>query len=688
MRVGAGASEEEMTAFLSHIAILLLLAADAPKKPAPAPPPPPLEAPQPFVAYVFPAGGQRGQTVEISATGTNLVVVSPTPEVNSVVVTGGGVIGRVVEAKEPNKAKFSLTIAPDAAVGERELRFVTPGGVSNRFRFFIGDFTEVREIEPNHEKDKAQRLPSLPVIVNGQITDQDRDYFRFTAKAGQKLVCETKARAIVPFIANAVPGWFDPVLTIFDASGKELQHADDFHLRPDPVMFFQVPRDGEYIVEIKDVIYRGRGEFIYRLTIGEVPFVSSIYPLGGQRGAEVAVELEGINLQARTTKVALTAESPRVQLVNGLPFAAGDLREIAEAEPNDSPAQAQKIEFPLTINGRIQTPADADYFKIHADAGQKLLLEVQARRLDSPLDSILTVYNPRGDPAAENDDWTDPMEAMMTHHADSHLAYTCPATGDYVLRIRDTQGNGGADYAYRLTIMPLAPDFSLRIMPDNPRVGQGDTTAITVTAIKKDGFDAEIKLGVEGLPAGFSSSQASIPPGQTEGRITITAPPDVPTGIFSPVITGAAVIGKDTVIRRAFSAEAVQQAFAYMHNVPTRQIFLAVVKPAAYQFSTDIPAGKLAEIAQESEMAIHVKIRRKDGAKGSVSLAAARPAAGITVKSVFVPPDKDEATLTLAVTKEAKVGLKQNIIISAVMKTGKETIVRYAPAIPIEITAK
>src|SRR5262245_33684563 len=229
-----------MTTFLSQIAILLVLAADAPKKPVPPPPPPPLEAPQPFVAYVFPAGGQRGTTVEIAATGTNLVVVSPTPEVNSVFVTGGGVTGRVIEAKEPNKAKFALTIAPDAAVGEREIRFVTPGGVSNRFRFFVGAFPEVNEIEPNHEKDKAQRLPSLPVVVNGQITDQDRDYFRFTARAGQKLVCEVKARAIVPFIANAVPGWFDPVLTIFDPAGKELQYADDFHLRPDPVMFFEV----------------------------------------------------------------------------------------------------------------------------------------------------------------------------------------------------------------------------------------------------------------------------------------------------------------------------------------------------------------------------------------------------------------------------------------------------------------
>src|SRR5436853_5436927 len=107
----------------------LLWAADPPKKPVPPPYPPPLESPQPFVNYFFPAGGQRGQTVEISATGTNVVTVSQTPGINSVFVTGGGVIGRIVEAKEPNKAKASLTIAADAAAEEREIRFVTPGGV-------------------------------------------------------------------------------------------------------------------------------------------------------------------------------------------------------------------------------------------------------------------------------------------------------------------------------------------------------------------------------------------------------------------------------------------------------------------------------------------------------------------------------------------------------------------------------
>src|SRR5436190_1032100 len=93
----------------------VLLFAAEPKKP----PPPPLETPQPFVSYVFPAGGQRGQTVEITATGTNVVQVKSDGSENGVFVTGGGVTGRVVEAKEPNKAKFSLAIAADAAPGER-----------------------------------------------------------------------------------------------------------------------------------------------------------------------------------------------------------------------------------------------------------------------------------------------------------------------------------------------------------------------------------------------------------------------------------------------------------------------------------------------------------------------------------------------------------------------------------------
>jgi hypothetical protein len=658
-----------------------------------------LEPPQPFIAYVFPAGGQRGQTVEIDASGTNLVSIDK-PKENAVRVTGEGVTARVIEAKEPNKARVAVAIAPNADLGEREIRFLNPGGISNRFRFFVGQLPEIKEVEPNSEKDKPQRIASLPVVVNGQVMESDRDYFRFSAKAGQTIVFAVQARRILPYIADAVPGWFDACLALYDSNGKELKYADDFRFNPDPLMFFNVPRDGEYTLEIRDIIYRGRGDFVYRLTIGELPYLTHIFPLGGAPNSETPVELYGVNLPAPRLNFRMAPDAPRVNYVsvtrngvisNSLPFAAGHYREVREAEPNDSLERAQRAEPPCVINGRIQKPGDADYFAFSAPkAGQRLVFEVQARRLDSPLDSIITLFNPRGDPAAENDDWVDPLEPLITHHADSRLVFTFPssgpAAGQYVIRLRDAQGNGGEEYAYRLIIAPPQPDFVLRITPDNFRVGQGDTTGVTITAVKLDGFDGEIDLSSQGLPKGFVTSEARIPAGQTEARLTLTAPPDAEIGVLSPGIVGKAGIDNATVTRKAVATELVMQAFAWTYNVPARQLFLAVLHPTAYKLSAEVPS-KVLEIPQESEVPIVVKVLRKEGVKGGVSLSAPRPANGITVKAAFVAPDKDEGTLTVSVAKDAPVGLRQNIMISGAMRTGRETITRFLPAIPIKVVA-
>src|SRR5665811_1841962 len=86
-----------------------------------------------------------------------------------------------------------------------------------------------------------------------------------------------------------------------------------------------------------------------------------------------------------------------------------------------------------------------------------------------------------------------------------------------------------------------------------------------VAAVRHDDFAGEIKLAVENLPAGYTASEALIAAGQNEGRLTITSPAGAAPGVLSPVITGMAAIGKDTVMRRAESAESLMQAFAYTH---------------------------------------------------------------------------------------------------------------------------
>ena len=79
-----------------------------------------------------------------------------------------------------------------------------------------------------------------------------------------------------------------------------LAYDERYHFRPDPVVHFEVPQDGDYIVEIHDSIFRGREDFVYRLTIGELPFVTGIFPLGGRLGEKTTVALTGWNLPEKS----------------------------------------------------------------------------------------------------------------------------------------------------------------------------------------------------------------------------------------------------------------------------------------------------------------------------------------------------------------------------------------------------
>ena len=137
---------------------------------------------------------------------------------------------------------------------------------------------------------------TLPAIVNGQILPGGVDRYRFQARKGQQLVVAAAARELIPYLADAVPGWFQAALALYDAKGNELAYADDYRFHPDPVLHCEIPKDGEYVVEIRDSIYRGREDFVYRITVGELPFVTSIFPLGGPAGAQTTVELKGWNL--------------------------------------------------------------------------------------------------------------------------------------------------------------------------------------------------------------------------------------------------------------------------------------------------------------------------------------------------------------------------------------------------------
>jgi hypothetical protein len=479
-----------------------------------------------------------------------------------------------------------VVLAPDAEPGERELRLKTALGLSNPLAFYVGRLPEYTEKEPKISTTEAGMSITLPAIVNGQILPGDVDRFRFQARKGQQLVVAASARELLPYLADAVPGWFQATLTLYDAKGNELTYDDDYKFHPDPVLYYEIPRDGEYVIEIRDAIYRGREDFVYRITVGELPFVTSIFPLGGQVDAQTTVELKGWNLPAGKLTMDANDKEPgtyplfvrKEELIsNCVPFAVDKLPECLEQEPNYPQGSAQPVSLPVIVNGRIDREGDADVFRFESCAGDKIVAEVYARRLDSPLDSVLKLTDANDHQLAANDDHEDKGAGLTTHQADSWLIATLPANGNYYLHISDAQHKGGEAYSYRLRISPPQPDFELRVVPSSINARVGATAAVTVYVLRKDGFSNDIALMLKDAPRGFKLSGGKLPANQDQVRLMLTVPPTPSEEPISLRLEGRAIIQGREVVHPAVPAEDMMQAFFYRHLVPAKDLKVAIL---------------------------------------------------------------------------------------------------------------
>ena len=499
-------------------------------------------------------------------------------------------------------AVVQVTIAADAQPGRRELRIATPTALSNPLVVHIGQLPEFSApasknlseqkssiaktaVAPKNRGQAAELKVTLPAVINGQILPGKLDRYRFTASRGQKLVVAAQARELIPYIADAVPGWFQATLAVYDDQGKELAYTDDYQFHPDPVLYAEIPADGEYVVEIKDAIYRGREDFVYRITIGELPFVTGVFPLGGPAGQQATVELTGWNLPQTKLTVDNAARAPGLYalgepaagwLSGVLPFAVDALPECLEAEPNSQQAQAQPVAAPLILNGRIQPADDVDVFCFEAHAGDEIVAEVQARRLNSPLDSVLKLTDASGQQLAMNDDHEDKAAGLTTHHADSRLSLKLPADGKYYLQLSDMQHQGGPEYGYRLRISPPQPDFELRVVPASISARAGASVPLTVYALRKDGFAGEITLALQDAPAGFSLSGNRLAGDLEMVPVTLSVPSSSTSGPVSLTLEGRATVAGREVARPVVPAEDMMQAFAYRHLVPAQALRVAV----------------------------------------------------------------------------------------------------------------
>ncbi len=643
------------------------------------------------ITSVTPDHAVRGTTVRVRFDGERLDQV-----------TGARASGAKVTLTGPRsrtRLEADVTVPADAAPGAVRLVLTSEGGESNAVRFWADRFPAVAE-EGQTDSARTAMAVKLPATIVGALDRPgDTDFYRFEAEAGQQVG--------VQVTTAAARGQFDPVVLLTDEAGQVLAEGADGRLG------FTCPAAGTYAIGVHDRDYRGGKDLSYRMHVGPVPVVTGVFPLGVTRGVETAVRVGGVNLDepdGLTVRVSPPADAKiGSKLALPLSRSGGDPVGPAEVAVGEFPAvavgpdgRAELPAVPGTADGILSKPGDAHLVRFHATKGERLIVEVQAARLGSPVDSFVEVLDAAGRPVPRAvlrctartavtfrdhnstgpgirlETWNELhmddllyvggelmkirelprnpdddcqfyevdgkrvgfLDTTPTHHAmntpmykvevhppgssfppngmpvfgltyrnddggpgygkDSRVFFDPPADGVYQVRVTDADRAGGPAHAYRLTVRPPRPDFTVRLAPTAPKVWKGGAVPVTVTATRLDGFDGPIDVRFAGLPAPFRAPATRIEAGQHSTAVALSAGTDpAPAKMPRLKAVARAVIGGKEVVREAVGGSP------------------AVVPPGDLVTTTSAPE---LVIRPGTESKLVVKIERRNGLAGRVPL--------------------------------------------------------------------
>ena len=350
------------------------------------------------------------------------------------------------------------------------------------------------------------------IVLDGQILPGATDTFRLRLAAGRPYTFQVMARELQPYIGDAVPGFFNAILTLKDEDGNVLATADDAsRFRPDPAFAFTPEREGDYLLEIHDVLYRGRSDFVYEITIGTEPSRPDVP--GGMR--------------------------PSYPSPDGVVSQAGGVS--SKTFTIDSPGPH--------------------------------ILEVTARRKGSPLDAVLTLRRKADGPVLAQ--WDDVTNTVFTGtipqgECDPIGVYDFQEPGKYVAEITDRTGHGGTDYVWWLEVRRPAPGFEVYATRSTLPVRAGVPLKVEFRILRKDGFTGDVTIE---FPEGIRAKNSVVTSGVDRVTAELFCDRRRPAEIKPVSLSARATINGKTVRRPVIPCDEYEQAFAWRHLVPA-QTFL------------------------------------------------------------------------------------------------------------------
>ena len=630
-------------------------------------------AASPDLRQVIPRGGQRGTEVDVVLTGQNLA------DAQEILFYQPGL--SVAKLQFDNKElQARLKIAADAALGEHALRLRTATGISELRTFWVGPFPTVQADgkQPPIKFEAPQKIP-LNVTVEGVLGSEQADYFEVNAKKGQRLSVEVEGMRL----GGAM---FDPYVAIFDSRHFQLAFCDDTPLlKQDPYASIVMAQDGPCIVMVRDASFSGGPEFRFRMHVGTFARPAVIFPCGFQAGHTIQAQFLGdvsgtiaqsLVLPEGTQKICpfyARQDGPSPPSPNYLRV--GDFPDVMQVQPNQTlaTATAAPMDPPLAFDGVIAAPGRSDYYRFNARKGQTLDLTVYARRLGSPLDSVLSVYDAAGKRLASNDDAGGP---------DSYLRFNVPADGAYLLGINDQLRGGGPEYVYRIEVTKPAASVTLSI-PDAGRngapsqerqtmvVGRGNRMA-TMIRLSRAGADGAVVLEAPDLPPGITMHYDPIEKGEVNVPVIFAAAADAPVAGKLCQLLARPADAKENWrghFQQIVPLVTGQPNNTVYHETQVDKLAVAVAGEAPFWLAIETPK---VPPAQGGATELHVTARRRAGFDKPIAVHLLYQPPGIgAVGRGEIAAGHSEATLAISASNQAKPGKYKLIILGSADDGGR-----------------
>ena len=369
------------------------------------------------------------------------------------------------------------------------------------------------------------------IVLDGQIMPGETDVFRLRLSGGRRYSVKVTARELQPYVGDAVPGFFNPVVTIKDRSGKVIATADDEErFRPDPLFDFKPPTPDVYTLEIHDVLYRGRADFVYSI-------------------------------------------------------------KVAPYEPPQKPAADKKTnDKALHFSGCLSKPGAKEICRFTVEKPGKRIFEVFARRKGSPLDAVLTLRRVCGDtpfdlcgdtpfkvcgdtPLMQWDDTTNKVfvGTVPQGECDPVGEYDFKEPGHYVVEISDRTGHGGEGYFWNLEIRNPTPGFEVYSARSTLPLYRGQPLKVDFAVCRKEGFTGSVTLE---FPKDVKAMGNVATSGVDRISVILTYVGRKPLNMHKVKISARGKIDGRMVRREVVPCDEYEQAFAWRHLVPAESFLM------------------------------------------------------------------------------------------------------------------